>query len=265
VLFRSSTGLARSFAYNTPNALETFSPPVVDAENRFASVREAAELAHENGMAIVAGLRGPFAFLMWHFLGMVDGMMALVSDPGVIELALQHYMSFHLPAAEHLVTAGVDAVFLTEDLGSTTGPLISPVQYRRFFLDHLTEIVEKIRGGGAHVILHSDGDIREYLPDLISSGISALHPIERSANMSLTELKSKYAGRVALCGNVDTKTVLCKGTSQEVHADVERCITQGAPGGGYVLCSDHSISNQFPVENVLTMIESGKQLGKYSI
>ncbi|MBI4578374.1 MAG: hypothetical protein HY718_01635, partial [Planctomycetes bacterium] len=197
--------------------IRDWTPPELDAARRFRTIAEAAELAHSEGLALVAGLRGPLALVVWHFLGMQDVMIGLTEQPTVIERAVQHYLTFHEPAAEALAEAGADAVFLTEDLGSNTGPLLSVDMYRRFFLGALNAVVGRLRACAVPVILHSDGDVRAFLPDLLQSGISALHPIERRAHMSLSELKRRYGGRLALCGNVDTKEVLSRGTPEQVR------------------------------------------------
>lgn len=52
-------------------------------------------------------------------------------------------------------------------------------------------------------------------------------------------------------------------TPAEVEAAVVECLRVGAPGGGYVLATDHSFHEGIPIENVKAFIEAGLKHGAY--
>jgi uroporphyrinogen decarboxylase len=64
---------------------------------------------------------------------------------------------------------------------------------------------------------------------------------------------------------VNNKTTLVSGSVAEVVAEVKDCIKVAAPGGGYILCSDHSLHDDIPNENVFALYGAGRKFGKYPI
>nr|MBC8389838.1 hypothetical protein [Actinomycetota bacterium] len=65
--------------------------------------------------------------------------------------------------------------------------------------------------------------------------------------------------------NVDSSHTLPLRDKEEVVKETKECIKIGAPGGGYILASDSDIRDDMPVENVLTMFETGRKYGEYPI
>jgi uroporphyrinogen decarboxylase len=48
-----------------------------------------------------------------------------------------------------------------------------------------------------------------------------------------------------------------------VAAETREALDIAAPGGGYVLASDHSLHDGIPVENILALFKTGAEYGKY--
>ena len=61
----------------------------------------------------------------------------------------------------------------------------------------------------------------------------------------------------------DLAGVLSFGTPTEVVEDTKEHIDRLAPGGSYVVCSSHSITDPVPSENYIAMIETAQTYGKY--
>jgi uroporphyrinogen decarboxylase len=91
-----------------------------------------------------------------------------------------------------------------------------------------------------------------------------LHPIEPKA-MDIVALKCRYAGRLALMGNLDLAYPLSLGTPQEVATEVKRLLTRVAPGGGYCLGSGNSVPEYVPLANYQAMRETCLEYGGYPI
>jgi len=79
----------------------------------------------------------------------------------------------------------------------------------------------------------------DYLPDLAQTKIAAVHPLQRTAGMDLGWVKQHYGRRFCIIGNVDSSRTLPFGTPEQVEAETREAIDTAAPGGGYVLASDH--------------------------
>ncbi len=73
--------------------------------------------------------------------------------------------------------------------------------------------------------------------------------------------KREYGRRFCLIGNIDSSRTLPFGTPEDVAAEVEAAIETAAPGGGYVLASDHSLHDGIPIRNILAMFEADRVHG----
>ena len=66
-------------------------------------------------------------------------------------------------------------------------------------------------------------------------------------------------------GNVNNKTTMSSGTADDVRREVLDCLRAGAPGGGYIISTDHSLHDGMPIENVLTYIDTARTHGTYPL
>jgi uroporphyrinogen decarboxylase len=55
------------------------------------------------------------------------------------------------------------------------------------------------------------------------------------------------------------------GTPEDVKRETLECLEIGGPGGGYIIASDHSVHDDIPEVNILTLIETVKKYGKYPL
>jgi uroporphyrinogen decarboxylase len=111
------------------------------------------------------------------------------------------------------------------------------------------------------VLLHSCGHIADYLDDLAETKIASVHPLQRTAGMDLCQVKEKYGRRFCIIGNIDSSRTLPYGTPAEAAAEVREAIDLAAPGGGYILASDHSRHDGIPVENIVELFRVGREYG----
>jgi uroporphyrinogen decarboxylase len=159
-------------------------------------------------------------------------------------------------------------VEMAEDLGTNRGPMFNPEIYRKFIKPRHKKSIEMYKklAPNAKVMLHNDGAIRKFIPDLIDAGFDILNPIEgHLPGMSPEELKKDFGKDLVFQGGVDIKNVLNKGTIEDVRREVRLRIEQMGEGGGYVLAPAHNFGNDIPLENMLAFFEAGKQLGQYPL
>jgi len=261
-------GVGMPIAYGARNRqeLEHFHPPDPNSPGRMDSIQRTADLRSKGqDLALIGAVRGPFANTAYHFVGMIDSMMAIYDDPGFLTQAFQMTVDFDIEVCRQMADSGVDIFWITEDIAGTKGPLIKPDHYRELALPHLRRLLDCIGSLGKPVVFHSDGNVLPFLDDLISAGITGLNPIERTSGMDLGGLKAKYGDRICLLGNVDNKTILTEGTPEQVAEDVRTCIQAAGRGGGYVLISDNSWHSGVSVENARRMVEAGRQWCEYPL
>jgi uroporphyrinogen decarboxylase len=83
--------------------------------------------------------------------------------------------------------------------------------------------------------------------------------------MDLKVLKEKYGDELTFIGNINAKTVLQEGPTEMIEKQVQECLEIAAPGGGYILASDHSIHQGIPSTNAKLMFKTAKHHGKYPL
>jgi uroporphyrinogen decarboxylase len=240
--------------------LAAYRPPDPTLPGRDAEIRAGMAMPNED-ILITGGVSGPVT-TAWLLLGYEMISYALYDDPDLVTEVFKISNEFNKEAARLSVMAGAEAVWVSEDLGDSTRGFFKLEQYRRFVLPYFTELVDDVANLGVPVLMHSCGHIQEYLPDLVQTRIAAIHPLQRTAGMDLGKIKMEYGDRLCLIGNIDSSRTLPYGTPDQVADEVRQAVDTAAPGGGYILASDHSLHDGIPVENILTLFRTGVEYSR---
>jgi len=153
-----------------------------------------------------------------------------------------------------------------DDYAGNKNLLISPAMFRAFIKPRLSRLVSTIKEHNpqAKVMLHSDGAITKLIPDIIDLGVDVLHPLEPLPATDIPAVKAGFGGQITFLGGVDISRAM-RGSREEVIADVRRCLSLLAPGGGYILAPSNHLQADVPPENVVTLFESAKEFGVYPL
>ncbi len=179
---------------------------------------------------------GPFT-ASYLAMGFTRFFTRLYDDISFVCHLLHHRTEWCLALYQKAVELGAEVLVLADDAGHREGPMISPAMWRELVLPLHRRIVRAL---DAPVIWHSDGSILPLLPMAIEAGFAGVHGLEPAVGIDLGRVKHAYGDRLALAGNVDVR-VLCDSDLAAVRAEVDRCLAQGGPGGGYLLATCNSI------------------------
>jgi uroporphyrinogen decarboxylase len=186
---------------------------------------------------------------------------ALYDDPALLSEIFKLSNEYNKEAARRCVAADCHAMWVSDDLGDSSRGFLKLDHFRKLYLPYLVELAEYVDALGVPVLLHCCGRFADYLPNLAETKIAAIHPLQRTAGMDLRWVKQQYGKRFCIIGNIDSSRTLPFGTPDDVAAEVREAIEIAAPGGGYVLASDHSLHDGIPVENIRTMFAVGREYG----
>lgn len=114
------------------------------------------------------------------------------------------------------------------------------------------------KGIKAH--LHSCGDIRPFVPELVSMGLDALNPLEVKAGMDPLALKREFGKDLVLHGGINA--VLWDDPAL-VGPEMERLVLALKESGGYIFSSDHSVPSSVSLAAFREIVEMAKRLGAY--
>jgi uroporphyrinogen decarboxylase len=152
------------------------------------------------------------------------------------------------------------------DLSTQTGPMISPEIYRKLIKPKDKKLIEAIKSKtDAKIFYHCCGAVKDFIPDLIDIGVDILNPVQVSAKgMDTAELKKEFGKYITFWGGgCDTQHVLPYGTPGKIKSEVKRRIDDLAPGGGFIFSAVHNIQDGVPPENIMAMLETLEEYGRY--
>ena len=193
--------------------------------------------------------------------------MDLIANPELAVYCIDKILEFGNSKVQRIfetVPGLVACVDASEDFGSQDGLLCAPQHIREIILPGMKRLMQIIRQyDEGYVFSHSDGAIREIIPDLIQSGSHILDPIQwRCAGMEREGLKRDFGDKLIFHGAVDNQFTLPFGTAKEVEEEVIYNLEVLGKGGGYILAPCHNIQAITPIENILALYETGYSYGQ---
>lgn len=228
----------------------------------YSSVR--SQIAKKEDYPILAGHYEPF-LIYKDLRGQQKAFMDLVENPELVHFCMDKLFDLGFTEIQRLyeqIPGKVMLSYVAEDMGGQEDLMMSPAHIRQFLLPKIQQVIDYIHSQGAYVFHHNDGSIRRILPDMIAAGIDILNPIQwRSKNMDRKELKKDFGNNVVLHGAMDNQHTLPFGSQADVRAEVLENFKILGNSGGYILAPCHNIQPITPIENILTMYETGYEYG----
>jgi len=235
----------------------------------YAPITRALE-ADDGYRPIHAGCYEPF-LLYGYLRGLQLAFEDLALRPELADAILGHIFDFYHEHHRRIFESGktasggsrIDLTYVAEDLGSQTGPLMSLPMYRRFLLPNQIKMADLARSYGVHVMYHTDGAARAFLPDLIDRvGIEILNPVQwRCPGMEREALVRNFGRRIIFHGSIDNQQTLAFGSVDDVVREVRQSVEIYAPAR-WICAPCHNIQPVSPTENIVAMYETIHEIGK---
>ena len=198
-------------------------------------------------------------FLTW-LMGYETLCLSLYDNRGLVKAIsdkLFEYFSVTLDRA--LQFERVTLVEPSDDMGFKTGTLIGPDDMREFVLPGHKMAIEKAHAAGRMAVMHSCGNLREIIPDLIEFGLDAKHSFEDTIE-DIRDVKGTYGRHMALIGGIDVD-FLCRSDEAAIRHRVRDTLDICQVGGGYCLGTGNTVANYIPVDSYLAMVDEGRLYG----
>jgi uroporphyrinogen decarboxylase len=195
-------------------------------------------------------------------LGMENFMLKMYDDPGLITILFDRFAAYSADIARACRFRNIDFYAVDDDICDNNGLMVKPEFIRNQWLPRTKEMLEPLISNDIPVVFHCCGNVKPVIPMALELGISAMHPIQPNCN-DIYAYKKEYGSGICLIGNIDLAGVLSFGTPDEVRQDTKRHIDKLAPGGGYIVGSSHSVTDDVPPENYQAMIETTWEHGRY--
>ena len=193
------------------------------------------------------GIFGPMRELM----GLPGLVYATADDPGLIHTMVDDLTDFWLQTYDRTLREGVrlDQVVFFEDMGSTKAPIIGPDMFREFLSPGYKKVTGGLKEMGVQLLMiDSDGNCWDLLPEMVEAGVNGFHPCEVQAGMDAGLVRESYPN-LFLNGGI-AKKALTLG-EQDISDEVARRFRVAWEGGRYTPSLDHGAPPDIPWQNLL--------------
>ena len=211
-------------------------------------MRRHTERVRAEGGLVHLGLPHGFLFLRLTYLrGFENALCDLMEeDPRFVKL-FDDLVEYNLQLVHRFLALEPDVMGFPEDLGTQTGPIISPSLFEKWFVPAYAKLMKPCRDAGVLTHFHSDGKTLDILEQQIRAGVQIVNP-QDLAN-GIDALAERIKGRACIDLDMARQSIVPYGTRQEIHDLIEEEVKKlGSPQGGLTMIA--GIYPPTPPENV---------------
>lgn len=246
------------------NALDTYRPPpMADLSEEEKARPDLAAYYRTNAVAsgsiVHSGLPHGHTFLR---LCDIRGYEALTCDMADEEPRLWRLIemveAYNAAIIRCGVLRGAEYMGYPEDLGMQVGPMLSPEHLRKYIKPSYTRLMNMARETGCIIHMHSDGDIRDLVEDLVGSGVQVMN-LQDLVN-GIEWIRQRFKGKVCIDLDIDRQKVTRFGTPAEVDELIRTEVsTLGSREGGLMMI--YGMYPGIPLANAKALMDA---MEKYS-
>jgi uroporphyrinogen decarboxylase len=198
--------------------------------------------------------------LSWELRGFERYMMDLILEPRLVETLADRALEHLIEQSKQFVRCGIDMLMITGDIAMQQSMMLSSRTWRKYFKPRLKTWLEEIRREqNIYFMFHSDGNMLDVIGDLVEIGFEAITPIQPEC-MDIAQIKRQFGSHVCLHGTISCQRTLPFGTTDEVASEVRQRIAICGQNGGLILSPSNTIQPDVPLENILTLYTTAKNI-----
>lgn len=203
--------------------------------------------------------------LAWHLVGIEKYLIDFSLQKPWIEILNDRVEEWTTSLALQMISLGVDAIWLGEDLGTQTSMLISPDMWRERLRPRYARLIARLKRANPELLVafHSDGAVAPLIEDFIELGVDIYNPVQPNVPGSdPRELQDKYGGRISFFGGIDQQTLLPSGDEEAIRREVASRAGIMGRWGGYLMAPAHIIQADVTPETVMCLCDAVKALAQ---
>jgi len=240
-------------------ALQSFTPPDPARTNGMAAIdwsaiKDKIFKAAAEGKYAAGGLEHGHAFLRLSYLRGYEKLLLDMADRDKrLRQLIEMVESFSLAIVQRYVELGAAMMRYPEDLGMQLGPMISPEHFRTYIKSIYEHLMAPAHEAGCLVHMHSDGDIRKLVDDVVVSGVDAIN-LQDLVN-GIDWIASNLKGRVCIDLDIDRQQITCFGSPQQIDDLIRQEVQMlGSPEGGFMMI--YGLYPGVPFENIKAIMDA---------
>lgn len=149
------------------------------------------------------------------------------------------------------------------DFGTQDSQFCSLDTFRELWLPYYRRLNDWIHTNTTwKVFKHSCGAMLPLLPGVVEAGFDIINPVQVNAkDMDIHVLKREFGKDLAFWGGgIDTQKILPYATPEEIRSHILHQYEVLGKDGGFVFNAVHNVQANVPLENVIAMVETLKEL-----
>ncbi len=237
----------------------SYIPPDPQASNGLASIdwtQIAANLenARATGQLCRGGLRHGHTFLqLCDIRGYENLMFDMIDDEPKLHWLIKILEDFNMAIVNKFLQLGVEWMSYPEDLGMQVGPMLSPDHFRKYIKPSFQRLMAPARQASCIVHMHSDGDIRQLVDDLIDGGVEIIN-LQDLVN-GIDWIADKFAGKVCIDLDVDRQSITPHGSPKQIDSLIREEVTKlGSKKGGLTML--YGMYPGVPLQNAKAIMDA---------
>jgi len=253
------TGAVTKHPLTDWDALQDFAPPDPAQSNGMAAIdwsiiKDKILKAATEGKHSAGSLEHGHAFLRLSYLRGYEKLLLDMADrDDRLWQLIKMVEEFSMGIVQRYVNLGVAMMRYPEDLGMQLGPMLSPEHFRTYIKPIYERLMAPANNAGCMVHMHSDGDIRDLVDDLVVSGVDALN-LQDLVN-GIDWIASNLKGRVCIDLDIDRQQITRFGSPEQIDNLIRQEVEKlGGPEGGLMMI--YGLYPGVPLENIKAIMDA---------
>lgn len=232
--------------YQTPDPLPT--------TEKWKREEERHKKIQANGGVTFGGLEHGHTFLrLSDIRGYENLLMDMIDEEPRLMKLIEIVEDYNMAIVKKYLEMGVKMMRYPEDLGMQVGPMLSPDMFRKHIKPSYQRLMKPARDAGCLVHMHSDGDIRDLVDDLIDGGVQAIN-LQDKVN-GLDWIKEKFAGKICVDLDIDRQNTTIFGTPRQIDDLIRQEVEMlGSREGGLTMI--YGMYPGMPLKNAKALMDA---------
>ena len=235
-------------------SLKKYEWPDIGALDEYEKLDELEGYFPEGMKAVVCGPGGMLESLI-DLMGYDNLCYMIYDDPGFVHEVAENIGS---RLVMHYKMAGkrdvVCAMIVNDDWGHSTQTMLSVEHMRQFVFPWHKKIVKAIHESGKPAILHSCGNPRAVIDDVIEMGYDGRHSYEDKI-YPVEQFYEDYHDKIAVLGGIDVDYVI-RQDKRMVYERAVNMLNRSDKRGSYALGTGNSVPLYMPDDKFLNLISA---------
>ncbi len=224
-------------------------------------IKERVRKQREDGDFVGGGLPHGHTFLrLQDIRGYENLMFDMIDEEPKLATLIGMVEEFNYQFVLKWMELEPDMMSYPEDLGMQVGPMLSPECFCKTIKPVYQRLMKPARDAGCIVHMHSDGDIRTLVDDLIDGGVEVIN-LQDLVN-GIDWIAEKFGGRTCIDLDIDRQSITARGTPRQIDDLIREEVRKlGSKAGGLMMI--YGLYPGVPLANVKALMDAMETYAGY--